>query len=402
MTEGGAKADRAPRWRRVALTLVLVKLAYWGCVAGLVWWGEEFDTDTAEGIRSRWFPAEAPPPVHGRWERHFATWDAEHYLYLATRGYRPEVRSVAFYPLWPLVIRGVTAVTGLGPVLAGLLLANLFSLAGWTLFHRVAAGRLGERVADVALALLVSFPGALFFQFIYSEALFFLLLMGLWWGLEQRRDGWALVAGLLLPMARGVGVFAVLPVAWHVVATARHGRRADAPAEVRSALSDVRRWVLPVAPLVGWGLYLALMWVWTGNAWAGIEAQRYWGVHSISHLWDVPKFVNAIFQVTAWHGFTGSVLDRLGFLLVLYAVPMLWGPGKDLLVWLLVLGVVPAMSGTFVSFVRFESCAFPVFLGWAVLFTELKRRWPLGVFLALNLALHGLLLWRFLNYRWAG
>ena len=402
MTEGVAKAANPPRWRRVALTLLLVKLAYWVCVAGLVWWGEGFDTATAERIRQRWFPPEAPPPVHGRWERHFATWDAEHYLYLATHGYGPEVRSVAFYPLWPLVLRGATAVTGLGSVLGGLLLANLFSLAGWTLFHRVTAGRFGESLADVALALLVSFPGALFFQFIYSEALFFLLLMVLWWGLERRRDGWAFAAGLLLPLARGVGVFAVLPVAWHVAATARAGRKGKEPAEDRNPKSAARRWLLPVAPLAGWGVYLALMWVWTGNAWAGIEAQRYWGVHSISNLWDVLKFVNGLFEVSAWHAFTGSALDRLGFVLLLYAVPMLWGPGKDLLVWLLVLGVVPAMSGTFVSFVRFESCAFPVFLGWAAFFTGLKWRWPLGVFLAVNLALHGHLLWRFLNYRWAG
>lgn len=424
MSDAAPSLHSTGRAWRVARTLLAVKLAYWLVVGGIVWWGEGFDAERAERIRQGWFPPEAPPPRHGRWERHFATWDAEHYLYLSTHGYGPDVRSIAFYPLWPLVVRAAAPLAGGNSVIAGLVLANLFSLAGWVVFHRAAARRFGEAAADWALALLVAFPGALFLQFIYSEPLFFLLVAGLWWGLERQRWGVAGLTGLLLPLTRGVGVFAVLPLGWLVLAS-RQWRFS----QTRSGGQKLRAvpGALLAAPVLGWVLYLALMWQWTGHPWAGIEAQKYWGVHALSNLWDVPKFVRGFFEVTAWHEFTGSMLDRLGFVLVLYALPVLWRHGRDLLAWTLMLAVIPAMSGTFTSFVRFESCAFPVFLAAGIWLTEglagrdtpqaageaaatssifpapssLLRGFGWGL-LAIFSAIHLHLLWRFLNYHWAG
>jgi hypothetical protein len=427
----------------VLAALVGVKAAYWMVVAAMVGLWTDFDTERAAQIFKGWFPAGWPPAPRGEWERHFTTWDAEHYLYLSAAGYPAEARSIAFYPLWPLVIRAGAALTGLSHLATGLVLANLCSLAGWLLFHRVAARRWGERVADAALALLVVFPGALFFQFVYSESLFFLLLMGLWWALEQRRHAVAWVAAALAPLVRGVGVFAVLPLAWHIaqehawgarlrrlVAGLRPGRKktsqpGDPISEIRNPKSDAPSggtpltlaaertglrpsgsgplpWTLLLAPLAGWGGYLGLMAHWTGDPWAGVEAQRFWGVHAVANLGDLPKFVAGFFEVSAWHAYRGSLLDRLGFLLLLYSLPVQWRLGKDLLAWSLMLGVLPAMSGTFTSFVRFEACAFPVFLGLAGFFTVPRWKGPGLGFLLVCLGLHGLLLWRFLNYRWAG
>lgn len=369
---------RSPAWR-VAGILLATKLLYWLLVCGFILaWGERFDEQASHMIRRGWFPPEAPPPEYGRWERHFATWDAKHYLYLATHGYAPEVRSIAFYPLWPILIRTCTPLLGGNPVWAGLVLANVFSLVAWFWFHRITARRYGEAAANGSLAFLLAFPGALFFQFIYTEALFFLLLMALWWGLERRRWTVATVAALLLPLTRGVGVFAVLPVGWHLL----HSRgfrlwrkRQQAAAGTDSGCTPeeagVTRalpvpWGLLVAPVAGWGVYLLLMWHWTGNPWSGIDAQKYWGVHSISNLWDVPKFIRGYFRVTTWHEFGGSLLDRLAFVLAVYAVPVLWRHGRDLLPWTIMLAVIPAMSGTFTSYVRFASCAFPVFVAFGV------------------------------------
>ncbi len=431
-----ASADFVPaRWRRVLVALVGVKAVYTAVVAVMVALGTDYDTRRAAQVFANWFPAGWPPEPRGRWERHFATWDAEHYLYLSAAGYSAGARSIAFYPLWPLVIRAGAVLNGLSPVAAGLTLANLCSLAGWLLFHRVAARRWGESLADAALALLVAFPGALFFQFIYSEALFFLLVMGLWWALEQRRHGLAWLAAALAPLTRGVGVFAVLPLAWHVARVHAGGaglRRlvakwglgpktspsGEPKAEIRNPKSEVPAagtapatapgrtglpaWTLPLAPLAGWGAYLGLMAYWTGDPWAGVAAQRFWGVHEVAHLWDLPKFVEGFFEVSAWHAYQGSLLDRLGFLLLLYTLPVQWRLGRDLLAWTLMLGVLPAMSGTFTSFVRFEACAFPLFLGLAGFFTALRWKGPEWGFLLVCLGLHGLLLWRFLNYHWAG
>lgn len=159
---------------------------------------------------------------------------------------------------------------------------------------------------------------------------------------------------------------------------------------------------LAVAPLLGWLCYFGLMWLWTGNAFEGFAAQRYWGVHSISHLWNVPLFLARLLDVSTWHSFTGSFLDRIVFLLLLGSLPMVARQGVGMVLWTYVLGILPAMSGSFTSFTRFAACVFPMFVALAM-FVEKPRRRALTVSLiATGIFLHAVLLWQFVNYRWAG
>ncbi|RME93468.1 MAG: hypothetical protein D6766_08160 [Verrucomicrobia bacterium] len=413
-----AEAPAPARWRRVAAVLLALKLAYLaGVTVAVVFWSE-FEDGRAVQIQRSWFPPGWPTEPRSHITKHWATWDAEHYLYLSAEGYRPEARSIAFYPLWPLILGAATSLVGGHREWVGLVLANLFSLGGWLGFHRAVARRFGESSADLTLALLIAFPGSLFFQFIYSEPLFFLLLAGLWWAIETRRYPAAMICATLLPLTRGVGVFLVLPLGWHAWTAARpewaarfgrRGRRSAAATESAGPESGASSrppawgpWALAGMPALGWGIYLGLMALWTGDPFAGIAAQRYWGVHSISNLWNVPKFLAALVEVREWHSYQGSMLDRLGFVLAAYAVPALWDRARDLLPWWIALALLPAMSGTFTSYIRFESCAFPVFVGWGLMLGQPRRRWLAWVVVAVLAAEHLDLLWRFVNYRWAG
>ena len=385
-------------------------------------------------------------------------------------------------------MRWTAPLAGGSHLIAGLVLSNLFSLAAWVIFYQRVRRWWGASVAGWALAFLIVFPGSLFFQFLYSESLFFLLVMLLWWGLEEKRWGLAWAAALLLPLTRAVGVFAVLPIGWHALSVASPGwwrrwvsprRHGGAGEEVgsagaspyrtdsgraRSPSEPMRRgaetvphqnrdgspearptgtgfgsrisgfgfgrapWALLAAPVIGWGCYLALMWHWTGNPFEGFAAQKSWGVHSVGNLVNVPKFVVGFFMPTQWHEFTGSLLDRCVFVVLLYTLPVLWRLDKSLLVWTYWLGILPAMSGTFTSYTRFASCAFPVFLALGAFFSVEQRErkteptaatrtapavslvprpWPLvpvlkWSLLAVFAALHIVLVWRFVNFRWAG
>jgi hypothetical protein len=324
------------------------------------------------------------------------------------------VRSNAFYPLWPLLIRLFSVFTGGSHLIAGLILANAFSLVGWCLFYEVARRRFGGRVALWGLVFLIAYPGSLFQQFIYSEPLFFLLAMLVWRGLEQRRYGLAWIAAFLLPVTRAVGVFSVLPIAWHWLMRRdwqwlrrRGWLKADRERVRKGPATPVGNigWgesTLAAAPALGLGLYFLLMWRWTGNPFEGMAAQQYWGVHSISNLWNVPKFVAALAMPTTLHDLRGSMLDRIMFLMVLYTLPLIWRLGKDMLVWTCVLAILPAMSGNFTSFTRFACCAFPVFLALAVLSDRPGWRWLKSAVVGVFGILHMVLLWRFVNFRWAG
>lgn len=380
---------------------------------------------------------------------HYATWDAAGYLRLSEEGYYKGTALCAFYPLYPLSIRLVVPWMRGNHLLAGLVLSNVFSGVAWVLFYERVRRRWGATMAGWATGLLILFPGALFFQFPYTESLFFLLVMLLWWGLEERRWVLAGAAALLLPLTRAVGVFAVLPIAavlarerglgariWDALplrreAAERSARREGGPGGMKKLLLETGPvtgdtssggngasrgpWGLLAAPLIGWGLYLGLMGYWTGNPFEGFAAQKYWGVHAVGNLVNVPKFVLGFFTPTDWHAFTGSLLDRGVFALVLYTLPVLWRLDKELLVWTYWLGILPAMSGAFTSFTRYASCAFPMFVALAFWLNGGRgggRMVPTGpaslrFWLKWGLvggfaALHVVLVWRHVNYQWAG
>ncbi len=357
-----------------------------------VWFWPALDTEVFERVHQHW-PRQGGPVF----ATHFATWDTAHYFYLSEVGYVAGIASCAFYPLWPLSIRAFALCTRGDSLISGLILANVFSLAGWWLFYLLVRHRFGARTATIAIVLLLVFPGSLFFQFPYSESLFFMLLMLLWLGLEQNRPFFILGAAFLLPMTRAIGVFCIVPIAWHFL---RNQSLLTSAATLPKQALRASPFIL--MPLVGWGVYFILMGAWTGNPFEGMQAQRFWGVQSIHNIVDIPKFVVAYFSPTDFHEFRGSLLDRIIFALVAFTTPLVWRLGKDLFLWLLFLAFLPALSGDLVSFTRFASVSFPVFIALAAYFSTTPKRWLPFLYLSIGGTLHLVLLWRFVNYHWAG
>ncbi len=317
--------------------------------------------------------------------------------------------SCAFYPLWPLWVRWLAPLAGGDLLLSGLLWSNAFSSLGFALFYRVVAVRHGHQTGILSLAFLLAFPGSLFFQFIYSESLFFLLVMVLWWGLLH--DDWRCIAlsAFLLPLTRSVGLMAVLPILWHQLAHrplwAWMSALALPKTQPRPEPCWSHAWCYwpALMPMLGFSTYLGLMWLWTGNPLEGLQAQRFWGnVHSVSNALNPVKTLAALFDPTTVHEFTGSVVDRTCFILMLYCLPLCLRLDRSFAVWIYMLGVFPAMSGTFTSFTRYASTVFPMFVALGVLLAAREHaRWR-NVLLAVFLAGHLILLWRFVNWRWAG
>ena len=107
-----------------------------------------------------------PPDEEPNWSWRLKTWDGAHYLYLSEEGYARSGASAAFYPLWPSLIRLVRPLVG-SSLAAALLLANLFSVVGLVLLHRLVARIGGRRAADASLLFAITYPGALYFCFGY-------------------------------------------------------------------------------------------------------------------------------------------------------------------------------------------------------------------------------------------
>lgn len=153
----------------------------------------------------------------------FCRFDCGWYVNLVQHGYsaveaEPGQTNLAFYPLYPLAVRALMAVTGLGPIGAGLWVSNLCFLGALVYLYRYAR-LLGasDRSALLAVALLCFVPHGLVFSAMYTESLFLLLLIA---AMYHLRGGHYLLAGVLaalLSATRATGfLFVLFAVVWLV------------------------------------------------------------------------------------------------------------------------------------------------------------------------------------------
>ncbi len=141
----------------------------------------------------------------------WANMDGGWYLSIAQHGYAHRF-SEAFFPLYPLLVR-IVAGTGMGYVPAGIVLSLVFFSAAAVLLYRLTADALGERTALWTVVFLSIAPTSFFFQAVYTESLFLLLSVALFYFARRRQWLAAGVMGLLATLTRSAGVVLVVPLA---------------------------------------------------------------------------------------------------------------------------------------------------------------------------------------------
>jgi mannosyltransferase PIG-V len=197
-------------------------------------------------------------------------WDAWWYLSVVERGYwfDPQGKSnVAFFPVFPLVIKALTALIG-NQVVAGLLVANAAALALTVAFWTWVRHEAGPVAAERATLWLLVFPFSFFFHTIYAESLFFLLVtLGF---LAAGRGNWAMAGlwGGLAAATRPMGVLLFPAFAWSLYVDWRAGLRIQ-PA----------RWLALFLVPAGLLAYMTYLWVAFGNPLA------FWQAHVVG--WNV-------------------------------------------------------------------------------------------------------------------
>src|SRR5262245_9038004 len=186
-------------------------------------------------------------------------WDASWYTSIVERGYSFDPQgpsNVAFFPLFPLLIKGVTLVLG-NVVVAGLLVANLAALGAVLALWRWVRAEAGPAEADQAALWLLVYPFSMFLHTIYAESLFFLLAV---LALDANSRGHRLAAGLwsgLAAATRPMGILLMPALLWEL------WRTRDGLGRLRCR--DVVAALLPAA---GIGAYMAYLWIAVGDPWA--------------------------------------------------------------------------------------------------------------------------------------
>lgn len=143
----------------------------------------------------------------------FSAWDSLHYQAIATTGYEyandDKGHNLAFFPLFPLIIRGLMTI-GLPFNLAGLLVNNLAFLAALIVLYLWMEKAHGRSAARWVTAVLAWFPFSLYGTVVYTEGLYLLLSTAALKTFSEQQYGWSALWGALATATRPTGL-ALIP-----------------------------------------------------------------------------------------------------------------------------------------------------------------------------------------------
>ena len=208
-------------------------------------------------------------------------WDAQWYSRIYADGYPSEVprdaegnaleNEWAFYALFPLLIRGLTAVTGLGWNVLAPIVATLAGFAAALVIYRLFRVKAGHGTAVWGLALVAVFPVSPILQVPYAEALNLLLLSAALYLLLAGRYLTAIPVVALMCLSRPVGVPFALAVG--LVLAVRLLRRRHAPFPAGQALRLAALTAAAGVSALAWPL---IAWLSTGDLRAYTDTESAW------------------------------------------------------------------------------------------------------------------------------
>ncbi len=269
----------------------------------------------------------------------------------------------AFFPVYPMLVRGVMAVTGGTWVVVAPTVALVLGAAAMLVVHeavrhgapRAVAARPGLPLASVALV--CAFPTAAVLQVAYTESAALLLVATSLLLIVQRRYAWAALAVVALGFTRAVALPMAVVVVVHAAVRWWRARRGDdgETFERRDLLGIGALAVAAAVSGVAWPTICG--WV-TGVPDGYLQTQEAWrGVREVTpfHGWTyVPQF---------WFGAWGVWVMVAGFALTaaVLVVPAAWRVGPELHAWsaaylLYIVAVIEPGS----SLARFLLLAFPL------------------------------------------
>ena len=208
--------------------------------------------------------------THHGWVSDLSTWDGAWYLRAVYHGWpshltyvngRVTGSPIAFFPLFPLVIRALAYLSGLGAATVGILVSGLTGLAAVYLIGALTRHLADAERAERAALLFAVSPGSFVFSLIYAEGtVLIFMILGLI-ALLQRRWVLAGALGALASITSPVGLaFAAACAVTSVAAIARQ--------------REWRSLVAPILAPVGFVAWMLYLWRHTGTIMAWRLTER--------------------------------------------------------------------------------------------------------------------------------
>jgi hypothetical protein len=310
-------------------------------------------------------------------------WDSFWYLDIVHNGYYLKtdntLSNVAFFPLYPTLIKIVGTIFFGNFVLAGWLLSMGFLLLACAYFYKFLQEFHPEVDPELPILLMLVFPTAFFFNIVYTESMFLFLTLTTFYCAFRKQFWLASVFAFLAALTHSNGVFLALPILWKIWET--YGWKSSFTAKI-----------LPIfPPAIAMAIFFAYSAVKFHDPLLFFKLESAWGrsfslntEHFI--LFSHPAIVNL-------------AIDSFFTILIITVIILVWKKLSPLYSIFMSLTVLAALtSGTLMSIGRYSLVLFPMFI---LLATNKNKTFQYAwifastLFIALDIML-------FVNNYWAG
>lgn len=316
-------------------------------------------------------------PITGFLLYPWANFDGVYYLIIAGGGY--SVDNSGFFPLFPFLIRVFSLNSpafSLQQFLSALILGSTFTFIGLVFFEKLIKIDYKKEISIQSIIFLLLFPTSFFLATIYSETLFFLLLMLSFYFARKKNWFLASVFAMLLTATRLVGIAIIPALIFEFFVQ-------------NKTLVNKKIISLLLSPL-GILYYAWFNFDKFGNPLQFIEAQgKLFNSRAVDHIVLFPQTIFRYFKiltsVSISYEWWIALLELLTFTFVSGMLYIAWKKKvrTSYLIFAVLAFLIPISSGTFSGLPRYVLILFPIFIALALI----KNKWikivysVVGVFL---------------------
>lgn len=274
----------------------------------------------------------------------WGNFDGVHYLRIANKFYDDQYTQT-FFPLYPLLIKIFSILTFDNLIISALLISNAAFLAALILFYKLLIKNFSENVAFWSCLFLLTFPTSFYFGSIYTEGLFFLLLILSFYLYGKGQVLAASIAGSASSATRLVGIFL-------------------APSLVKNykIKSLIPVLIVPTG-LISYMIYLKIAF---NDPFYFLTAQSFFGQERSTQVLLLPQVFWRYFKIlttTSGSIFFNAALELASTLfaivLLIFATKIV---KRQWLIFSWAAVLVPTLTGTLTSMPRYILVAFPIYI----------------------------------------
>lgn len=303
----------------------------------------------------------------------FGNFDGVHYLGIAANSYSAQFTQV-FFPLYPISIKIVSSFISLyldektSLLLSALIISNSSFLASLLVFHRFVKNIFDANVAYWSVLFLVFFPTSFYFGSVYTESLFFLLVISSYYNVKNKII-LASILGALSSATRLIGVFL-----------------APALTFSRGSKRFIPLLIIPLG-LLSYMIYLGIKFQ---EPLYFITAQGVFGAErSTTSVILLPQVIFRYIKILIstnglpWINASLELISTIFAFWILIACARVRKIKKEWLVFSLLSLILPTLTGTLSSMPRYILLAFPIYIYLALLKSRLIKILIISCFIIL-------------------